>query len=427
MTVKIDSFEIENVKRVRAVSLTPTPTGLTIVGGKNNQGKTSVLDAIQWALGGDRFKPSEPHREGSAVPAHMKVTLSNGIVVERKGPSSALKVLDPSGNKAGQQLLNEFIEQLALDLPRFMESSAKEKAKTLLSIIGVGEQLYELENREQSLYNERRTVGQIAEQKQGAADEMQSYPDAPAEPVSASELIQQQQAILAKNGENQRLRDNVVGLQVKHARLEEEIYDLNARLEVKRVELKGIIADLEVAEKSAAQLADESTEAIEASLADIDATNQKVRTNQAKALVEDEAREYKAKYSALTEEIDGLRASKLALLEGAELPLPGLGVDEGELTYEGHKWDGLSGSEQLRVATAIVRRLNPECGFVLLDKLEQMDTDTLREFGAWLESEGLQVIATRVSTGDECSIVIEDGYAIENADSPATTYTKGQF
>ena len=39
-----------------------------------------------------------------------------------------------------------------------------------------------------------------------------------------------------------------------------------------------------------------------------------------------------------------------------------------------------------------------------------MDTDTLTEFGQWLESEGLQAIATRVSTGNECSIIIEDGY-----------------
>ena len=70
----------------------------------------------------------------------------------------------------------------------------------------------------------------------------------------------------------------------------------------------------------------------------------------------------------------------------------------------------MSGSDQLRVATAIVRRLNPECGFVLLDKLEQMDVETMKEFGEWLEQEGLQAIATRVSTGDECSIIIEDGY-----------------
>lgn len=69
----------------------------------------------------------------------------------------------------------------------------------------------------------------------------------------------------------------------------------------------------------------------------------------------------------------------------------------------------MSGSDQLKVATAIVRKLNPECGFVLLDKLEQMDIETLADFGMWLEKEQLQAIATRVSTGSECSIIIEDG------------------
>jgi hypothetical protein len=76
----------------------------------------------------------------------------------------------------------------------------------------------------------------------------------------------------------------------------------------------------------------------------------------------------------------------------------------------------MSGAEQLIVSASIVRRLNPECGFVLLDKLEQLDLDTLNRFGEWLEKEGLQAIATRVSTGDECSIIIEDG--IVQTDEP---------
>ncbi len=88
----------------------------------------------------------------------------------------------------------------------------------------------------------------------------------------------------------------------------------------------------------------------------------------------------------------------------------------------------MSGSEQLKVATAIVRKLNPECGFVLMDKLEQMDAKTLAEFGAWLEQEGLQVIATRVSTGGECSIIINDGYVESNAPAPEKKAWKaGEF
>jgi hypothetical protein len=93
-------------------------------------------------------------------------------------------------------------------------------------------------------------------------------------------------------------------------------------------------------------------------------------------------------------------------------------VEDGELTYNGHKWDGMASSDQLKVAVAIVRKLNPKCGFVLMDKLEAFDIDTLHEFGAWLEAEGLQAIATRVSTGSECEIIIEDGYVVGQEQEP---------
>lgn len=117
--ITITSLELENIKRIKAVQIIPEKSGLTIIGGKNNQGKTSVLDAIMWLLGGDRYRPSQARRDGSAVPPYGKLNLSNGLVVERKGKNSDLKVTDPTGNRAGQQLLNEFISQFALDLPKF--------------------------------------------------------------------------------------------------------------------------------------------------------------------------------------------------------------------------------------------------------------------------------------------------------------------
>lgn len=123
--------------------------------------------------------------------------------------------------------------------------------------------------------------------------------------------------------------------------------------------------------------------------------------------------EYKRQYDGFTVEIENLREEILNLLNNASLPLPELSVNEqGELTYKGFTWGDMSGSEQLKVATAIVRKLNPNCGFVLIDKLEAMDVETMKEFGEWLEAEGLQAICTRVSTGDECQIIIEDGMAV---------------
>lgn len=413
--VKINSLEIENVKRIKAVKIKPEKNGLTVIGGKNNQGKTSVLDSIAWALGGNEFKPSQAARQGSVIPPRLHLVMSNGLVVERNGKNSDLKVIDPTGQKGGQQLLNEFVEQLALNLPEFMEASSKEKTRVLLHIIGAEEKLAHLELQEQELYNRRHAIGQIADQKSKFAKEMPYFTDAPKELISVMELIQQQQEILARNGENQRKRENLKRLEFQAENLKKQIEELTEKK-------AAVESDLEIARKSAENLHDESTEELERNIRDIETINRKVRSNLDKEKAEEDAVNYQEQYKTLTAQLDKTRQEKTELLHNAGLPLPGLSVEDGELTYQGQKWDNISGSDQLRVATAIVRRLNPKCGFVLLDKLEQMDLDTLNEFGEWLEQEGLQAIATRVSTGGECSIIIEDGYVkgeeTQEADKP---------
>lgn len=409
-SMKINRLEIENVKRIRAVKVEPTANGLTIIGGNNKQGKTSVLDSIAWALGGDRYKPSQAAREGTMVPPALHIVMNNGLVVERKGKNSVLKVTDPNGEKAGQQLLNEFIEQLALDLPKFMEASGSEKARTLLNIIGVGDTLNQLEREEKELYNERLAIGRIADQKEKYAKEQPYFPEVPKDLISPSELIKQQQEILARNGENQRKRDNALSLHAERNRLADKVNALQEELDRYQKQLIQVDHDMTIAYKTAEELQDESTAELESNIANIEEINRKVRANLDKEKAEEDARDYRNQYSELTKKIDDTRNKKTELLNTAELPLPELSVKDGELVYKGQKWDNMSGSERLMVSTAIVRKLNPKCGFVLLDKLEQMDLATLQEFGQWLTQEGLQAIATRVSTGEECSVIIEDGY-----------------
>ena len=279
-TVKINQLEIENVKRIKAIALTPNENGLTVIGGDNNQGKTSVLDSIAWALGGDRLKPSEPNREGSVLPPRIKVTLSNGLIVERSGKNSSLKVTDPNGNKSGQQLLNSFIEELALNLPKFMSYSNRDKADVLLQIIGIKEDLMQMEQRERELYNKRRMIGQIAEQKKAFAKEMPFYPDAPEEPISPMELIQRQQKILLVNAENNRKRQIVETLRVKKAHLEANKKALEKELSSLNEQIYEVDFDLQGAEKTAQQLVDESTSQIESDLANIEQINITIHMNE---------------------------------------------------------------------------------------------------------------------------------------------------
>lgn len=423
MSVKINKLEIENVKRVKAVKIEPSANGLTIVGGNNNQGKTSVLDSIAWALGGNKYKPSQAHRDGSVTPPYLHIVMNNGLIVERKGKNSDLKVIDPNGGKGGQQLLNSFVEELAIDLPKFMESSSKDKAQILLQIIGVGNQLFELERTETEIYNQRHTIGQIKDQKEKYAKEMDYFPDAPKELVSIQELVTQQQTILAKNGENQRKRQQVNEISQRWEMERQQIENLRQQLLELESKHNQTSIDLEIAQKSANELQDESTAELEKNIAEIDEINRRVRVNFDKDKAEEDALEYKNQYDKLTTQLDDVRKQKAELLTNAQLPLPGLSVDEGELTYNGQKWDNMSGSDQLKVSTAIVRKLKPNCGFILLDKLEQMDMQSLEEFGKWLEKEGLQAIATRVSTGEECEIIIEDGYVTENRLVPSESGT----
>ncbi len=97
-----------------------------------------------------------------------------------------------------------------------------------------------------------------------------------------------------------------------------------------------------------------------------------MRANLDKRESGDDAREYRRQYDQLSKQLDETRDAKNELLKSAELPLPELSIKEGELVYKGQQWTTCQ-APIAKVSTAIVRKLNPECGFVLLDKLEQMD------------------------------------------------------
>ena len=418
--ITIIGLEIENIKRVVAVSIDFSGQALTVIGGDNTQGKTTCLDTICWVLGGDRFKPSNPLHKG-AKKLFGKVTLSNGLVAERKGKNGSLFVTDPTSQRSGQMLLNEFISLFALNVSKFINSNGKEKARILLELVGVD--LTPYQERYDALYQERLDIGRDALRQKKHAEALPHHEGVPEKPITATELIQEQQGILLKNAENQKARTHVIELEReaiygveevqkatdKIAEIEKYLIDAREELKARKINKIHRSAQLETVKKTAAELQDESTSEIEAKLIEIETINAKVRDNLEKERAETESQGMQEQYDLKTAAINKEDAGKLALLATANMPLPELSVSDGELTYKGQPWDCMSHAEQLMVSTSIVRNLNPKCGFVLLDKIEAMDVPTLKEFGKWLKAEGLQAICTRVSTGDECSLIIEDG------------------
>lgn len=426
--VKILCFSAGNFKALKAFYCEPKPEGLTVIGGDNGAGKSSCLDALAFAVGGAKYRPSNPKREGAVGDTTLHVDLSNGITVERKGKNLSLTVTDREGARHGQELLDAFISNIAIDLPKFYNASAKDKAHMILETLGIEEKLAELSRREKEKYDTRTMVGREADRKQKAAEDMPWHEDAPEEPVSVADLIKQQQEILSRNGIRAQYRTNRSKMaaerdmcQSRIRELEKQIEDLKNREE----ELSGKIAEASVAIRNNGE--EESTAELEAQIANFEETNRKVAENAERTRRLEEADALSDQRDALTKEIEAIRAERLALLQDADFPLEGLSVnDSSELVYNGQPWDCMSGSQQLIVSCAIASRINPTCRFVLMDKLEQLDLTTLKAFDDWLKTQDLQCIATRVSTGGECSLVIEDGEVKDGEKKPVIVPRKAK-
>ena len=425
MSLKVVSLEVENVKRVKRVDMQLAATGLTIVGGSNAQGKTSLLDAIRWTLGGDRYRPSAPGRDG--LQAETKVTLSNGLVAQIYGKNGSLKVTDPSGKRGGITLVQDFIGTFALDLPKFLNSTAIEKCKMLLDTMpDLGKKLKDLNAEFDKVYQDRLSQGRMVELKDKHAKDLPHTEGVPDTLLTGTEMAEKLSAAMAVNAKNRNVRDNIV---MEKSRLEsavravvvktERVSELERMLAEARSQREGVLADRESADKrvkdaeaAAASLIDEDVSAVKSQMIEIDGINAKVRQNLEKQHSEEEASNLRVDYNAMSTRIEEIRADKVALLDSAKMPLEGLSILDGELIYRGAKWDCMSGAERLKVGTAICSVIKPSCGFVLLDELEKMDMRTLAEFGEWLVEHDMQAIGTRVSDGDECSVIIEDGSVV---------------
>lgn len=428
--VKICAFELENVKRVRAVDLMPKLYGLTVIGGKNAQGKTSILDAIAYALGGERMRPTAMKNDEGQSDPKIRIELSNGILVERKGKNSSLTVTDKTGQKQGQKLLDAFVGEFALNLPRFLNLREEEKALEILRNAGIDEQLEKLDEAEKTAMDKRRAAGQVAERKEHAAAEMPEFPEAPEGEQSAAELMEEVAALQARNQTRAEAR-------MAKERAEQRVKDAERAEEQAKVRMAELQRQLQEAQKAEEEAwkatglareaaaampqpdADEDAAPLLAKLNTLEADNAKVRANLSKRAAIEEAADYRAEWEACNAEVQKIRDERIHLLAEVEMPLPELGLapsNSGKpvLTYEGKRWDSMATSEQLKVATAIAAAANDKCGFVLLDRLEALDKEQLEAFGDWLALRGLQAICTRVSTGEECTIVIEDGMIKED-------------
>jgi chromosome segregation ATPase len=293
-----------------------------------------------------------------------------------------------------------------------MRGTDKERADLLIKHMGIGEKLEALIVREKKLYDERTLVSRDAKRKKQLADALPTYAQAPEERLDMRELIQRERELAADNAAHAAKVDKMASIRDAGISKRAEIEELQHRIDAAKAELDKLSSDYLAIKSEVSAFVPHDLTALESQINNAEAINKMVEANLTASAAEKEAAAIAKEEQDLTDAINEAREQRTKLTESIVMPLPELRIVEGELMYRGQKWDCMSGSERLKVSTAISRAFKPECGFVLIDELEQMDWKTLSEFDAWARGNGIQIIGAMVCDDDKSGenvIIIEDG------------------
>lgn len=429
----IVSLQVENIKRVRAVSIKPDGN-FVVVGGRNAQGKSSVLDAIQMALGGGKAIPDAPIRRGQSK---AKVVADLGdLIVERtisaKGPALVVRNAEGVPQASPQAILDKLCAKLTFDPVEFLRWDPEKQDKALRQVLGID--LSALEAREKQVYDQRTELNKEVKRLEVQLEATPEHEDAPAEEVSVAELLAKLEARQAADKHAADLEDAALVAEGEEQTAEEDERLCRQRIEALERELaaeRERLVELEAAHDGASEAAEAARKAADdadgaryqhadlaetrAELATVEQTNAKVRANAARRKLAAELATKRAQAQDATETLQAIEAAKAEKLAKAKFPVPGLGFDESGPTLNGLPLEQASQAEKLRLSVAIGAALNPGIRVVLVRNGNDLDRDGLALLAKFAEEHDLQVWCERVSDdGAGCSVVIEDG-AIKQA------------
>lgn len=406
--MRIVSLEAENYKRLKAVEI--TPEGDTIViGGRNAQGKSSVLDAIWAALGGrDGNKTSKPIRDGEKK-AKVRLDLGDMIVTRTwTGDNSTVKVESAEGAqfKSPQALLDGLVGKLSFDPLAFTRLSPREQREALLGLVHLDVDLDLIDQTRETLFAKRTDVGREGK----ALGEVTVDPDLPTTEQSASAILTEIREIQEANRARE-AGDRDVDY---YANLAQQTSAEIARLTklLTEQEQEHAAAQSRRAEFPEPRPVDE----LEEQLTTIESTNAAIRTNNEARATKERQDKLRADYEALTVKITALDTEKQDALATADFPVEGLGFDAHGVTFQGVPFGQASSAEQIRVSLAMAIAANPKLRVVRIMDGSLLDTDSMGLIAGVAADNDFQVWIEKVGA-DGVGVVIEDGQIAGQADA----------
>lgn len=425
--LRIVKLEAANVKRLVAVEIAPDGN-LIVIGGKNGAGKSSVLDSIAYALGGRDLLCERPLRDG-ADRGHVEVDLGDLVVRRTFTPSGGgtLTVSNKEGAvyKSPQAMLDKLVGRLSFDPLDFARMEPRRQLDTLRALVGLD--FSEIDAKRKALYDTRTAVNAGVRSCEARLATMPEHPDAPAEEVSAAALFERLEAAQATQRDAEAAEERFDDLGRDLAATELRISEIDAEIKRLQGERATHEADAETIRSGLVEARESARQALDAvidptpireQIESADATNAKVRVNRERAAQAAELDSAKAESARLTAEIEALDAEKAATLAATKFPVDGLSFDESGVLLAGVPFSQGSSAEQLRASVAMGLAMNPRLRVLLIRDGSLLDEDSLALVASMAQEADAQVWMERVSEGDECSVVIEDG-AVRAAEAEA--------
>lgn len=414
--MKIVQLTAENVKRLVAVEIAPTGA-LVEISGRNGQGKTSVLDAIWWALAGTDAIQVQPIRK-EADKARIRLDLGEFVVTrtfsgKASGYTTTLKVEAADGTPQAkpQTLLDSFMGALTFDPLGFTRMDAKGQFETLRALVP-GYDFAAADRANQADYDRRHQVNQQAKQLRAQAAGVVVPPNLPKERPDEDGLLRQLQDAAEHNGGIQRRQAN---REARQAEREEKIAaalkhrEEAARLLTLAEELEARVAEIDQLFASAPALPEPiDTSKVSEQIAQVRRVTAAMDARDRRDDLVRQAEELEAESTALTAGMVKREDEKRAAVAAAALPVNGIAFGDEQILLNGVPFAQASDAEALRASIAIAMAMNPKLRVIRVRDGSLLDEQGMAILREVAEANDFQVWIERVGAG-RTGFVLEDG------------------
>ncbi|GKT09112.1 AAA family ATPase [Desulforhabdus sp. TSK] len=444
--LKIIQLTAENVKKLRAVQITPEGH-IVQISGPNAAGKTSVLDAIWYALGGGQALPEEPIRKGAAK-GEIRLDLGEMLVTRtftHKG--SYLKVMNKEGLewKSPQKVLDQLLGKLSFDPLAFARLDEGKQRELLLSLVTIplsyehlqrlsgipaqenGDPIGAMNAVYKTVYEQRADHHRNAKRLEAVVTAVEIPPGMETvQPVSAAQLLSERKRLEEENARNDGMRRELLDLERSHEGLKERKEELEQKKQdllqqLRETEDLMISTDsligssreeLLSAVSAVRDLVDHDLSEVDTRIAQADELNRIAADVERRRGLEEELAHEQKQASECTAKLDAIARYKTELMERTDFPVSGLDFRNGKVVYNGVPVSQASTAEKLRVGMAIAMALNPRLRIIRIEDGSLLDRESWRVIEEMARQGDYQVWIETVADEPGQGIYIYDGQVL---------------